>query len=81
MASYAAAASGSNQPIVGHVDVNHPYYLQTSDHLGMVLVTQLLIDQNYNQWKRSMMIILSTKYKLRMIDGSLPKSAAKLSIY
>lgn len=76
MASYAAAASGSNQPIVGPVDANHPYYLQISDHPGMVLVTQLLTDQKYNQWKRSVMIALLAKYKLGMIDGSLPKPPA-----
>lgn len=52
MASYAVATIGaSNQGLPTTIDANHPYFLQNSDHPGMTLVTQLLTDQNYNQWK------------------------------
>lgn len=53
-----------------NIDPLHPYYLQNSDHPGMILVTQPLTDLNYSQWKRSMMIALSAKLKLGFVDGT-----------
>lgn len=76
MVTYAAATTGQPQGAVMVIDTNHPYYLRHSDNPGMMLVTQLLTDQNYNQWKRSIMLALSAKYKLGMIDGSLPRPAS-----
>lgn len=75
MANYATAAAG-NQISNQQIDANHPYFLHNSNHPGMVLVTQLLTDTNYNQWKRSVMITLSPKYKLGMVDGTLPRPVA-----
>lgn len=66
--SYAAATTGSSS--TGTViDCNHPYFLSSSDHPGMILVTVTLSDHNYNQWSRSMKIALSSKLKLGFIDG------------
>lgn len=74
---YSAAALGSQStaPIV-QIDPFHPYFLYSSDHPGMLLVNQTLIDHNYNQWKRSMVIALSVKLKIGMVDGTLPSPAA-----
>lgn len=89
MATYAAATIGTNAtstssssttiPLV--IDANHPYYLQTSDNPGIPLVNQLLTDQNYYQWSRSITIALSAKMKLGLIDGSLPKPLTTSSHY
>lgn len=80
--SYAAATTGSSS--TGTViDCNHPYFLSSSDHPGMILVTVTLSDHNYNQWSRSMKIALSSKLKLGFIDGtaSKPNSTSNLLIY
>uniref|UniRef100_A0A803QGV1 Uncharacterized protein n=1 Tax=Cannabis sativa TaxID=3483 RepID=A0A803QGV1_CANSA len=33
-------------------DVRLPYYLSTAEHPGMVLVTSVLTDKNFQPWKR-----------------------------
>ncbi|KAE8688286.1 hypothetical protein F3Y22_tig00110988pilonHSYRG00245 [Hibiscus syriacus] len=48
----------------------NPYYLHQSDNPSMILVSQLLSNDNFHSWKRSMMIALSAKNKLGFIDGS-----------
>ncbi|XP_074356820.1 uncharacterized protein LOC141696596 [Apium graveolens] len=58
------------------IDINHPYYLSTSDHPGLSLVSEVLTDQNYHHWSRSVSIALSAKLKLGFIDGSQVKPAA-----
>lgn len=34
-----------------HIDALHPYFLQSSNHPGMVLVNQSLIETNYSRAK------------------------------
>ncbi|KAL9231992.1 hypothetical protein vseg_007144 [Gypsophila vaccaria] len=50
-----------------------PLVLQTSDHPGMKLVTHPFEGTGFGNWKRSMLIALSAKNKLCLIDGSSPK--------
>ena len=57
------------------IDINHPYFLSSSDHPGLSLVTETLTDQNFHCWSRSIQIALSTKLKLGFIDGTLPAPA------
>ncbi|XP_074373832.1 uncharacterized protein LOC141714199 [Apium graveolens] len=57
------------------LDANHPYYLHPSDNLGMLVTTVVLNEGNYNQWRRSMEIALSSKLKSGFIDGSYLKPA------
>lgn len=52
---------------------NDPYYFQHFDSLGLVLVSQIFIGENYASWSRSMNISFSVKNKLEFIDGILPK--------
>ncbi|KAE8733468.1 hypothetical protein F3Y22_tig00001120pilonHSYRG00022 [Hibiscus syriacus] len=49
----------------------NPYYLHQSDNPGMILVRQLLSNDNFHSWKRSMMLALSAKNKLGFVDGSI----------
>ncbi|XP_074371479.1 uncharacterized protein LOC141712440 [Apium graveolens] len=82
--SYSSAASGSKSTSSGSIiDCNHPYYLSSSDHPGMILVTITLTEHNYSQWCRSMRIALSSKLKLAFIDGSYakPVSTSHLTVY
>ncbi|QHO19868.1 uncharacterized protein DS421_11g332820 [Arachis hypogaea] len=49
------------------------YLLQSSNHPGLVLVSQPLQEDNYASWCRSMRLALSGKCKIGFIDGSLEK--------
>ena len=46
-----------------------PLGLQSSDHLGMVLVSIPLTSNNYLSWNHSMKIALGAKVKLGFING------------
>ncbi|KAI5319733.1 hypothetical protein L3X38_039441 [Prunus dulcis] len=54
-------------------DPNHPLYLHHSDQPGVVLVTQLLNDENYLTWSRSMLMALNTRNKEGFVDGTVKK--------
>lgn len=49
--------------------VSDPLYLHFND---LVLVTQILISDNYNSWYRSMRFPLKGKNKFCYVDGSFP---------
>lgn len=61
------------------IDINHPYFLSSSDHPGLALVTEVLTGENYHAWNRSIQIALSAKLKLGFIDGSLIKPATDVN--
>ncbi|XP_019051425.1 PREDICTED: uncharacterized protein LOC109113939 [Nelumbo nucifera] len=48
-----------------------PFFLHSSNHHGMMLVTTLLIGNNYLTWSRSMKIALGAKLKLGFVDGRI----------
>ena len=50
-----------------------PYFLHSSDHPGMVLVSAPLTRSNFLTWSRSMRIALGAKMKLEFIDGKIQK--------
>nr|GEV08071.1 UBN2_3 domain-containing protein [Tanacetum cinerariifolium] len=51
---------------------NHPLFLHQQDHPGLVLISKKLTrSDNYGSWKRSMMIALNTKNKMKIINGNL----------
>lgn len=81
MASYSTAVTGSSSTTV--IDVNHPYFLSSSDNPGMTLTTIVLNEHNYSQWSRSMEIALSSKMKLGFVDGTnlKPVSGSPLISY
>ncbi|KAK3030702.1 hypothetical protein RJ639_034878 [Escallonia herrerae] len=57
------------------VEVDSPYYLHPSDHLGLVFVTHPLTEngENYFTWRRNMMTALESKNKVGFIDNSVTK--------
>lgn len=69
----------TQNPSVDDIDSNrHPLYLHHSDHPGMILVSKKLVgSENYSTWKRSIMIALSAKNKLKLINGELPEPESK----
>ncbi|XP_062076785.1 uncharacterized protein LOC133781731 [Humulus lupulus] len=55
-------------------DIRSPYYLSNGDHPRANLVSKILTGgENYNSWKRSMMISLLAKNMLKFINGKLPQ--------
>ncbi|KAL8102784.1 hypothetical protein AgCh_027345 [Apium graveolens] len=58
------------------IDINHPYYLSSSDHPGLALVTEALTEQNFHHWGRYVRIALSAKLKQGFIDGTQLKPAS-----
>ena len=79
VASGSSNASGdSSHPVIPVVisaidDSTSLYFLYHSDSTGLVLVSQLLVGDNYASWSRAMTIALSIKNKLGFINGSLLK--------
>ncbi|KAF5465188.1 hypothetical protein F2P56_015217 [Juglans regia] len=55
-----------------HEDYSNPFYLQQGDHHGAVLVSQLLNDDNYLTWNRSISMVVISNNKLCFVNGALP---------
>ncbi|XP_075095523.1 uncharacterized protein LOC142173773 [Nicotiana tabacum] len=55
----------------GVVDSSHPYYLHPLDYSGMNLVSTVFDGRSYSGWRRAVIIALSTKNKLVLIDRTL----------
>ena len=51
----------------------HSLYLHHSDQPGAVLVTQPLVEDNYNNWSQSMSMALMIKNKKGLIDGTVER--------
>ena len=52
------------------------YFLHPGVSPGLLLVSLVLIESNYNMWSRAMIVALDTKNKLGFIDGTLPQPNA-----
>ncbi|GJS73097.1 cysteine-rich receptor-like protein kinase 8 [Tanacetum coccineum] len=64
--------SGSQNPTIDINSPNHPLYLHPNDHPGLILISKKLTSsENYSSWKRSMMIALNAKNKLKIVTGAL----------
>ncbi|GJY11136.1 putative reverse transcriptase domain-containing protein [Tanacetum coccineum] len=63
----------SSTPVDSLDDINsvhHPLYFHPHDHPGMILISKKLSgSENYSTWKRSMMIALSARNKLKLVTG------------
>lgn len=52
----------------------NPYYLHSTDHAGLVLVTDRLTSgSEFHLWRRSICMALNVRNKLGFIDGTIPK--------
>ncbi|KAL6215301.1 hypothetical protein ACLB2K_014732 [Fragaria x ananassa] len=67
-----ASASNARTPQAWEYS-NHPLYIHHCDQPGMILVSQSLMEDNYNQWSQSMKEALKIKNKSGLINGSNPK--------
>ncbi|GJV29662.1 cysteine-rich receptor-like protein kinase 8 [Tanacetum coccineum] len=63
------------------INSNHPLYLHQTNHPGLILISKKLIgSDNYSSWKRSHMIALNAKNKMKMITREFiePRMDSKL---
>ncbi|GJW58920.1 cysteine-rich receptor-like protein kinase 8 [Tanacetum coccineum] len=59
---------------------NHLLFLHPQDHSGLVLISKKLTgSDNYGSWKRSMMIALNAKNKMKIINGEFEEPAINAS--
>lgn len=54
-------------------DISGPFYPHNGDSPGLILVSDLLVGSNYNNWSRCMLTALTAKNKDAFVDGSTPK--------
>ncbi|XP_071689698.1 uncharacterized protein [Rutidosis leptorrhynchoides] len=60
---------------------NHPLYLHQNYHPGLILISKKLTgSDNYSSWRRSIMIALNAKNKLKIVTGEITEPAAKSNI-
>uniref|UniRef100_A0A803P5H6 Retrotransposon Copia-like N-terminal domain-containing protein n=1 Tax=Cannabis sativa TaxID=3483 RepID=A0A803P5H6_CANSA len=65
---------GENSRSTNVNDLSNPYFLSNGDNPGAVLVPKILTgSENYSTWRRSMMIALVARKKIRFINGKLPQ--------
>ncbi|XP_019240182.1 PREDICTED: uncharacterized protein LOC109220173 [Nicotiana attenuata] len=76
--SSASVNSGSTSQVTPQ-DVNHPYFLHSSDAPGLSLVTTPFDGRGFAGWRRSILIALSAKNKIGFINGDCvePKADAQ----
>jgi len=64
--TYAIAVQGNRIPQIEPTD---PLYIRPLDNPGISLVSNAFNGENFDNWKRSVIIALSAKHKLALIDG------------
>ncbi|XP_062112913.1 uncharacterized protein LOC133824068 [Humulus lupulus] len=64
-----------------HEVVSNPYFLSSRDHPGLILVSKLLTDSNFQSWKMAIFTALPTKNKTVFIDGTLSKPNASNPLF
>jgi len=58
------------------IEASDPLFLHPSDHPGHILVVDIFNGEDFDNWRRSVMIALSAKHKTSIIDGSYEKPGA-----
>ncbi|KAG2261258.1 hypothetical protein Bca52824_068337 [Brassica carinata] len=66
------SSAAANPQFLDHYE--NPYYLHSSDHAGLVLISDRLSSgAEFHSWKRSIRMALNVRNKLGFIDGTIPK--------
>ncbi|CAH9084058.1 unnamed protein product [Cuscuta europaea] len=63
--------SSATLPLHPLEDPSSPYYLHPSDHAGMRIISETLNGDNFNAWKKSVVMAFSVKNKMAFLDGSI----------
>ena len=66
------SSAAVNPQFLDHYE--NPYYLHSSDHAGLILVSdRLSYGAEFHSWKRSVCMALNVRNKLGFVDGTIPK--------
>ena len=66
--------TNSNTPNHSASVIPNPYFLNSSENLGNILVTQPLLGmRNYQSWSRALVLALTTKKKIGFVNGKVTK--------
>lgn len=65
-------AQGSRMPVI---EPNDPLFIHPSDHPGQILVADAFNGEDFDSWKRTFLIALSSKNKVGFVDGRVSKPA------
>nr|GEZ27202.1 cysteine-rich RLK (receptor-like protein kinase) 8 [Tanacetum cinerariifolium] len=61
-------------PVTEEITSNNPLFLHQTDHPGLILISKKLTGlDNYSSWKRSIMIALNAKNKMKLVTGAFPE--------
>jgi len=63
----------TEQSSIKMVEANHPYFLTSSDSLGMNLININFDGTTYGNWRKGVLISLSAKNKFGFINGTCKK--------
>ena len=55
------------------MDSSNPFFLHHGDSPGAMIISKQLNSENYNTWKRAMLMALLAKNKLSFVNSTLPK--------
>ena len=64
-----------------HIEPTDPLYIHPSDNPRIPLVSNAFNGENFDNWKRSVVIALSAKHKLALIDGHCPNPGSASPLY
>ena len=64
-----------NTNFTSEMDSSNPFFFHHGDSPGAMIVSKPLNNENYNSWKRAMMMALSAKNKLSFVNGTLRKTS------
>ena len=57
------------------IDESHPFFLHHAESPGAMLISEVLIGENYCAWVRSMKNALIAKNKFGFVDGTITLSS------
>ena len=63
---------GNRIPVI---EPNDPLFIYPSDHPGQILVADAFNGEDFDSWKRTFLIALSSKNKVGFVDGRVSKPA------
>ncbi|GKA76543.1 cysteine-rich receptor-like protein kinase 8 [Tanacetum coccineum] len=64
------SSNSNNTNTDGINSIHHLLYFHQNDHPGLILILKKLTgSENYSTWKRSMMIALNARNKLKLVNG------------
>ncbi|XP_019240169.1 PREDICTED: uncharacterized protein LOC109220161 [Nicotiana attenuata] len=81
MVNTETTSSTSTGSISTSVEPSHPLYLYPTDNPGTIIVADRFNGMGYGSWRRGMLIGLSCKNKLGIINGTITKPTATSPLF